>query len=161
MNILEITKEAALKAHKEASPKGKILLENLFGGKVFLQKITDRIKSIDDAVGELGEDDPDVIHYLKLEASGINGHILYSQMLVVITKALNEEYTPDWNNGEWDKWYNWFNMSSSSSGRFSFGGSAARGSLSYCGSRLCFKSKELAQYAAKQFIDIYEKAFTI
>jgi len=161
MQTLEITKEAALKAHNEASVKGKTLLENLFGKKTFQTKIQDRIKTIDDAVKELGDNDPEVIQYLKLEAAGISGHILYTQMLVVITKALNEDWTPDWHNGNWDKWYNWFNMSSSSSGRFSFYCSDYRLSYSNCGSHLCFRSKELAQYAAKQFIDIYEKAFTI
>ena len=161
MQILEITKEAALKAHDEASSKGKVLLENLFGKRTFQTNIQDRIKTIDDAVKELGDNDPDVIEYLKLEAARISGHILYTQMLVVIIKALNEDWTPDWHNGIWDKWFNWFNMSSSSSGRFSFDGSVGRNSNSACGSRLCFKSKELAQYAAKQFIDIYEKAFTI
>ncbi|WP_185249030.1 hypothetical protein [Chryseobacterium bernardetii] len=161
MQTLEITKEAALKAHNEATIKGKTLLENLFGKKVFQLDIKERVKSIDDALKELGDNDPEVIQYLKLEAAGISGHILYTQMLVVIIKALNEDWIPDWQNENWDKWYNWFNMSSSSSGRFSFYGSFNRDSFSYCGSRLCFKSKELAQYAAKQFIDIYEKAFTI
>ncbi len=161
METLEITKNAALKAHNEASHKGKTLLENLFGKRVFQLDIKDRIKNVDDAVKELGDNDPDVIEYLKLEAAGISGHILYTQMLVVITKALNEDWTPDWHNGTWDKWFNWFNMSSSSSGRFSFADSGNLLSFSYCGSRLCFKSKELAQYAAKQFIDIYEKSFTI
>jgi hypothetical protein len=161
MQTLEITKEAALKAHNEASVKGKILLENLFGKKTFQTKIQDRIKTIDDAVKELGDNDPEVIQYLKLEAAGISGHILYTQMLVVIIKALNEDWTPDWHNDKWDKWVNWFYLSSSSSGRFSFHYSVNQGSSSACCSRLCFKSKELAQYAAKQFIDIYEKAFTI
>ena len=120
------------------------------------------IRVIDDAVKELGDDDVEVIQYLKLEAAGINGHILHTQMMCVITKALNEGWVPDWHNGNWDKWFNWFNMSSSSSGRFSFVYSDDRlRSISDCGSRLCFKSKDLAQYAAKQFIDIYEKALTI
>jgi len=161
MQTLEITKEAALKAHNEATIKGKTLLENLFGKKTFQTNVQDRIKSIDDAIKELGDNDPDVVDYLKLEAAGINSHVLYSQMLVVIVKALNEEWIPDWHNDAWDKWVNWFYLSSSSSGRFSFDCSDDRFSDSNCGSRLCFKSKELAQYAAKQFIDIYEKAFTI
>lgn len=161
MKTIQITEDAVKKAHSEASTKGKNLLENLFGDSVFKKDIKERIKSIDDAVKELGDDDVEVIQYLKLEAAGINGHILHTQMMIVITKALNEEWVPDWHNGNWDKWFNWFNMSSSSSGRFSFDCSVDRLSASLCGSRLCFKSKELAQYAAKQFLDIYEKAYTI
>ena len=161
MNTLEITKEAAVKAHSEASTKGKTLLENLFGKNVFLKDVQDRIMSIDDAVQELGEDDPEVQELFKLQEAGITSHVLYTQMLVVITKALNEGWTPDWSNGNWDKWFNWFNMSSSSAGRFSFHSSVNRNSGSHCGSRLCFKSRELAEYAAKQFLQVYEKSFII
>lgn len=160
MNTLEITKEAAVKAHSEASTKGKTLLENLFGKNVFLKDVQDRIKSIDDAVQELGEDDPEVQELFKLQEAGITSHVLYTQMLVVITKALNEGWTPDWSSGM-DKWFSWFNMSSSSAGWFSFGFSGNQRSGSVCGSRLCFKSRELAEYAAKQFIQVYEKSFII
>lgn len=160
MNTLEITKEAAVKAHSEASAKGKTLLENLFGKNVFLKNVQDRIKSIDDAVQELGEDDPEVQELFKLQEAGITSHVLYTQMLVVITKALNEGWTPDWSSCM-DKWFIWFNMSSSSAGRFSFFNSANQYSYSDCGSRLCFKSRELAEYAAKQFLQVYKKSFII
>jgi len=124
--------------------------------------IRDRIKTIDDAIKILGDDDPDVIDYWKIESTGITSHVFWNQKLILIIKALNEGWTPDWHNDKWDKFYPWFYMDgSSSSGRFSFHDSGNRDSCSYCGSRLCFKSKELAQYAAKQFLDIYEKAFTI
>jgi hypothetical protein len=161
MSTLNITEEAARMAHENAKASGKELLENLFGKKVFQKDVKQRIQSIDDAVKELGEEDPEVVQYLKLESAGITAHILHSQMLVVIIKALNEGWVPDWQNGEWDKWYNWFNMSSSSSGQFSFYHSVTQLSNSGVGSRLCFKSQELSEYAATQFIDIYEKAFTI
>ena len=47
---LEITKEAAIKAHDEASTKGKTLLENLFGKRVFQKDIKERIKTFDDVL---------------------------------------------------------------------------------------------------------------
>ena len=156
---LEITKEAAIKAHDEASTKGKTLLENLFGKRVFQKDIKERIKTFDDVIRELGDDpeefknaisimeEPDEIAYVKLK---------------LIAKALNEGWTPDWSNGEWDKWYPWFNMdNSSSAGRFSFYDSDHRGSYSPVGSRLCFKSEELADYAGTQFLDIYKDFFTV
>ena len=124
--------------------------------------IKERVKSIDDAINVLGENDPDVIDYRKLFNAGISDHIFAQQQLVVIIKALNEGWTPDWHNNEWNKWFNWFNMTgSSSSGRFSFLSSGLWRSASGVGSRLCFKSRELAQYAAKQFIEIYKKAYVI
>ncbi|SKB63486.1 hypothetical protein SAMN05660477_00391 [Soonwooa buanensis] len=161
MDTLQITKEAAQKAHENAKNSGKELLENLFGKKVFQKNIMDRIKSIDDVIKGLGNNDSDVLDYLELQKLDIADHILANQQLVIITKALNEGWTPDWDNGQWDKWFNWFYGGSSSSGRFSFSFSDYQYSFSLCGSRLCFKSKELAQYAAKQFLDTYKRAFTI
>ena len=53
---LEITRQAAIKAHDEASTKGKTLLENLFGKRVFQKDIKERIKTFDDVIRELGDD---------------------------------------------------------------------------------------------------------
>ena len=158
---IQITEEAVLKAHKEAGTKGKSLLENLFENTVFKKDIKERIKTLDDAINVLGSDDVDVKNYRDMVSGGLQNHIIGNQELVIITKALNEGWMPDWHNGEWDIWMNWFNMSSSSSGRFSFFCSVLQRSYSCCGSRLCFKSEELAQYAAKQFINTYKKAYTI
>ena len=155
---LEITKEAAIKAHDEASSKGKTLLENLFGKRVFQKDIKQRVTCLDDALRELGKDK------LDFEAScvGLSEDEVAYKMLKVIAAALNEGWTPDWSNGEWDKWYPWFKMdASSSAGRFSFVVSVNRNSVSAVGSRLCFKSKDLATYAGTQFLDIYKDFFTV
>lgn len=162
MKTVQITEDAVLKAHNEASNKGKTLLENLFSGSVFKKDIKERVKTIEDACAVLGDDDPEVLEYIKLLTATVANHILGNQELVIIAKALNEGWTPDWHNGNWDKWFNWFNMTgSASSGRFSFDDSDYRRSNSNCGSRLCFKSKELAQYAASQFLEIYQKTFIL
>ena len=88
--------------------------------------------------------------------------LIANYQLMVIAEALNEGWTPDWSNGEWDKWYPWFKMDdSSSAGRFSFGASGYLSSTSDVGSRLCFKSKDLATYAGTQFLDIYKDFFTV
>ena len=88
--------------------------------------------------------------------------LIANYQLMVIAEALNEGWTPDWSNGEWDKWHPWFDMdASSSAGRFSFGAAAYLRSNSGVGSRLCFKSKDLATYAGTQFLDIYKDFFTV
>ena len=88
--------------------------------------------------------------------------LIANYQLMVIAEALNEGWTPDWSNGEWDKWYPWFDMdNSSSAGRFSFNDSDYLGSYSLVGSRLCFKSEELADYAGTQFLELYRELFVI
>lgn len=136
MKTVQITEDAVLKAHSEATTKGKSLLENLFSGSVFKKDIKERVKSIDDACNVLGDNDKDVIDYRSMQALNLQDHVLGSQELIIITKALNEGWTPDWDNGQWDKWFNWFYNSLSSSGRFSFYSSDDRNSYSVCGSRL-------------------------
>ena len=88
--------------------------------------------------------------------------LIANYQLMVIAEALNEGWTPDWSNGEWDKWYPWFNMdNTSSAGRFSFCGADYLRSGSHVGSRLCFKSEELADYAGTQFLELYRELFVI
>ena len=79
--------------------------------------------------------------------------------LVIITEALNEGWKPNWKNGQWDKWYPWFDLSSGSG--LSLHGAANRGSYSCVGSRLCFKSQDLAEYAGKKFSALYKAYFLI
>ena len=85
--------------------------------------------------------------------------------LVIISEALNKEanggktWKPDWTNGQWDKYYPWFDMSSGSG--LSCFGCGDRDSYSTVGSRLCFKSAELAKYAGTKFIKLYEKYFLL
>ena len=157
---LEITKEAAIKAHDEASTKGKTLLENLFGKRVFQKDITERVKSIEDAIRELGNNDVEVIQLNRMKSIGLQNHIIGNQELIVIAKALNEGWQPDWQNDNEYKYFPWFDMdNSSSAGRFSFGDAGLLRSASCVGSRLCFKSRELSNYAGNQFEDIYRKVF--
>ena len=88
--------------------------------------------------------------------------LIANYQVMVIAEALNEGWTPDWSNGEWDKWYPWFNMdNTSSAGRFSFCGADYLRSYSNVGSRLCFKSEELADYAGTQFLELYRELFVI
>ena len=155
---LEIKRQAAIKAHDEASTKGKTLLENLFGKRVFQKDIKERIKTFDDVLDYHNLIAEDFFN----QCSKLSKDEIVYRKIKLIAEALNEGWTPDWSNGEWDKWHPWFNMDdSSSAGRFSFLGSGARDSYSFVGSRLCFKSKDLADYAGTQFLDIYKDFFTI
>lgn len=155
---LEITRQAAIKAHDEASTKGKTLLENLFGKRVFQKDIKERIKTFDDVLDYHNLIAEDFFN----QCSNLSTDEIAYRKIKLIAEALNEGWTPDWSNGEWDKWYPWFDFNdSSSAGRFSFYGSASQYLRSSVGSRLCFKSKDLATYAGTQFLDIYKDFFTV
>ncbi|WP_166964664.1 hypothetical protein [Yeosuana marina] len=81
--------------------------------------------------------------------------------LKLIAQALNEGWTPDWTDSNEYKYYPWFEMGSASGVGFSYDGYDHWYSISCVGSRLCFKSRELAEYAGKQFEDIYKEFLTI
>lgn len=79
--------------------------------------------------------------------------------LKIIAKALNEGWEPNWNN--WDEWkyYPWFCMGDNGASPgvgFSYGGYDLVRTTSGVGSRLCFKTRELAKYAGQQFLEIYK-----
>lgn len=120
------------------------------------KSITERIKTIEDAINELGEDDEEVAELRKLLIANITSHILYRQQAVVIAKALNEGWVPDYTNSKQNKFEPRFYYDSSAGSFVSDDGAYWRTNSSV-GSRLCFKSKELAEYFGKQFIEIHRK----
>lgn len=100
--------------------------------------------------------------------------------LRIVAAALNEGWTPDWGNMDQRKWYPWFYILTEQEyndleeeekcrvvGRASVNANAYGGlvyagasyvssvSVTYYGSRLAFKSSELAEYCAKQFGELW------
>ena len=81
--------------------------------------------------------------------------------LIVIGQALNEDWKPDWNTYAETKWYPWFDLEKDeednpSGFRFLASACVCDGTITAGGSRLCFATQELSDYAAKQFLDLYE-----
>lgn len=116
------------------------------------KKITELVKTFEDARKLTGR--PDVPDFSNLPTD-MRKHFEAQYKMIVIAEALNEGWIPDWYNYNEYKYYPWFEMSPCS---FAFRGSdcdyadAAAGS----GSRLKFRTRELAKYAAEQFIDIWK-----
>ncbi len=81
-------------------------------------------------------------------------------ILRLLAESLNEGWQPNWDDEDEINYYPWFDMRGSSSG-FRFGGCDCWLSNSTVGSRLCFKSQELAEYAGKQFVDVYRMLMVI
>ena len=84
--------------------------------------------------------------------------------LVIIAQALNDGWEPDWTNYDEYKYYPWFVVEEKSSGPglgLSYIVYAYAGSFADVGSRLCYRTRELARYAGTQFKDLYEEYFLI
>lgn len=146
-------------------PKGYEIdqVDNRSGEVTFKKKpenIMAKIESINDAIETLGEEDTEVIMLRKLQQIfDTSNHLVNYQTAVVFTKALNEGWTPDWNIDSQYKFFPYFYMGGSSG--FRSNGYGSWGSLSDVGSRLAFKSRELAEYAGKQFTEVYKQFMTI
>lgn len=151
MQALKIDGKKARELYPSADKAFKAILEDSFGAEFFSQKITDRIKTFEDACHELG---------ISPSTVGMGGdskdEIAYKKLKVIVA-ALNEGWKPNWTNSSEYKYYPWFDLSSGSG--LSCNDYGTYYSHSHVGSRLCFKSKELAQYAGKQFLDIYTEFF--
>lgn len=181
---ISIQKENVLAIYKAATDEQKQLLEDLFGKETFKPKdITERIKTFDDALRELGP-----YHELTVQWNAITialsnfkqkSDILAYLKLRIITAALNEGWKPKFIEGE-ERWYGWYELitkkeydklteedkssgvcrahySANAGGGLVFAGmnNASTYSRAHSGSRLAFKNRKLAEYAANQFIEIY------
>ena len=178
---LKISADNALEAYNNTDVNGKRLLENLFGKDMFQpQDIKERVKTFDDAVAILGNDNQAVIDYYAIADKTCTEDILAFVKLRVIAEALNEGWKPKF-DGDECRYYPWFYIYTkeeyekldedekkeyrvvgrSLSNSFAHGGVAYAfasyaSSYSYYGSRLAFNTRELAEYCGKQFIDIWE-----
>lgn len=161
MENLQISKDVIRKRYESSDANQKKVLEDIFGKYVFSDgKIIDRIKTFEDACKELGIDSSSVIP--EVATAGLQKDEKSIQAyckLIIIAKALNEGWAPNWAMGDEYKWFPWFDLSSGSGLRY--GDNDFWLSLSTVGSRLCYKTKELAIYAGQQFEDIYQDYFII
>ena len=157
METLQIEKSNAILAYNKADDKAKKLLANLFGEKVFSQKITDRVKTYEDACEVLGIDPDDSLP--GETDSQDNEALLAVAKLFVIARALNEGWKPDWTKSSETKYYPWFDMKTGSC--LSYHAYDYTSAATAVGSRLCFKTADLAKYAGQQFVDLYKAYFII
>lgn len=155
MTTLKIEEKEATKIYgnPNVDPVFKMILEQTFGKDFFNRKITDRIKTFSDAC-EISGIDPNQDKF----KNGSQDEIAYAKLKIII-EVLNEGWKPDWNDENQYKNYPWFYLNGSSG--FRFDGVSYYYSASDVGSRLCFKSRELAEYATKQFISLYKDFFTL
>lgn len=150
--------------------------------------VTERVKTFEDAVAELGKEHTLCEQYFKMYdnycffgGGDAVADIAAYLKLRIITAALNEGWTPQFTGDEY-RYYPWFDQygerewndlpeDTKRQRGVLFGGYALNGayagfvfalsviapSVPYAslGSRLCFKNKELALYAGKQFASLW------
>lgn len=182
---LNINKENVLNAYGSATDEQKAMLEIIFGKDTFKSKdITERIKTFEDACKELGSDHPLVLAYQNTnlrdaEVANDNKDIIAYMKLRIIVAALNERWEPQFIPGEY-RWFPYFVLYTKDeidemdektrarvvcrSNSYAFAGGCvlyarsggdSAGVVAHIGSRLAFKTDDLAEYAGKQFIEIY------
>ena len=149
------------------------------------QDIKERVKTFEDACNELGDKHPLVSQYYRAFAAfncEVMTKELFAYLkLRIICAALNEGWKPTFDKEEY-RYYAWFyiytkeeyeelveddkkacrvvgrSSSNAVAGGglvFAYASNASSGSNSYSGSRLAFKTRDLAEYCGKQFIDIW------
>lgn len=155
MRTLKISEKKAMELYKNGSDELKTVLEESFGKEFFQRKITDRIKTYEDACAELGIYSLDEA---KLMDFGLTKHDIAYQKLATVVKALNEGWTPDVCDSSVYRWYPWFRTNGSPSS-FAFDASSYDYAFARAGSgsRLCLKSNELSDYCGKQFIALWKQ----
>lgn len=182
---IEIKKDSVLAAYntaRDTNDYGTLhALESLFGLDTFKPKdIKERVKTFDDAIQELGEKHPVVKDYRIFTINPtLSADIIAYLKLRIIAAALNEGWEPTFGKDEW-RYFPWFyiyskeeleEMDDEERGRVvgrADNSASAGGGLAYAdahdassysvanhGSRLAFKSEELAAYCGQQFIDIW------
>lgn len=139
--------------------------------------VTERVKTFEDAVRELGEEHPLVKEWHL--GDGLSADLEAYLKLRIIAAALNEGWEPKFTTDEY-RYFPWFvlyteeeynelsdedktrvvlrsDYSSYASGGVACVDASSGSSSSYSGggSRLAFKNSDLARYAGKQFIEIY------
>ena len=186
---IEFSDEQLVALYRTGGDEARKAIKEALGDEFSeLIPVTKRVQTLDDAVRELGDDQPAVkawrsikYGYSVSEKDPDTADIMAYVTLRVITEALNEGWKPQFTEGE-RRWYAWYDFLTKEEvegmsdeekeerrvvGRaycyaFAGGGLVCSGAVNVStlsftnfGSRLAFKNEELAEYAAKQFGDIY------
>lgn len=184
MNI-DFSQEQLVAFYRSTSTDGRKAVKEALGEQ-FSEALpaTERVKTYEDAVWELGNDHPLVEAASSAEWRFTNSEdkdIIAYLKLRVIVAALNDGWKPQFVPGEL-RWYPWYELISkdeydamsedekqerrcvgrSDSFAHAYGGlvylsagSASSYSHANYGSRLAFKSEALAEYAGKQFAELF------
>lgn len=152
METVSIKKQNVQKAFKEGCDDVRKVLKNLFGEDVLSASNWIEVWENFSRENKLKI----VLPYSSPscpEQESANAYV----MLINIIKIKRKGWIPNWNDSGQYKYYAWFKMQTNSASGFSYDDYGYWLTLTYCGSRLCLPTRELAENVGKEFISIYEK----
>ncbi len=135
------------------------LFDSVESGKIKFKpkpkNVIERIKIVQDVLADHGLS----LDEFNKQNTGLSEDEVAYRVIKLLAKSLNEGWVPDWTNSSEYKYFPWFEMRGSSG--FRFNGCDCWIADSSVGSRLCFKSRALAEHAGTYFKDTYEKLMVI
>lgn len=182
---IDFTSEQLVAFYRSTSADGRKAVKEALGEQFSeILPASERVKTFEDAVKELGEDHP-LVEAANSAAwrfpEAANKDLVAYMKIRVVVAALNDGWEPQFVPGEL-RWYPWYELISkdeydamsdnekqerrcvgrSNDNAYAGGGlvysyASVASSFSYAGSgsRLAFKSEELAEYAGKQFAELF------
>ena len=172
MSKLEVNKQEVVNIYNNSTSEQKEVLKKVFG-EFF--DVRERVKTFEDACNELGKDHVFFKEYVLCQENGCSNDLIAYLKLRIITAALNEGWKPKFDDKEYrhypwfciytKKAYKWLDddekkecrvVSRSHDNAYADTGVQSSMSGAFCNYRLVFKTRELAEYCEKQFIDIWE-----
>ncbi len=149
MKTLQIDEATARKIYPTAAAELKSILEETFTKDFFKQKITDVIKSFEDALSYKGADSSDVYSTSDTAIQVADKKVNF------IAKVLKGDWKCNWADKNQKKWFCVFVWDAQKSAFvFAYSSYYWTTSNSDVGSRLSFPDQETAQYFGTQFIDL-------
>ncbi len=143
-------------------PKG-YEFDRIENGEIILKKgdILSKINSVEDAIEELGQKDNEVQNLKSLYALKRNtnldcNYLITYQELVVITKALNEGWVPDYSDHKQGKYEVWAGINSAGL-LFSHSDYVPSATIASLGARLCYRDKRTVDHSRKTFENLWFK----
>ncbi|MCC6867050.1 MAG: hypothetical protein IT280_12920 [Ignavibacteria bacterium] len=123
-----------------------------------------KIKSFEDAC-KARKIDPKALPEVSMLPVIHQKAIVAHYKLIIIAEAINDGWQPNWNDSNEWKYYPWFEVETDEDRPAGFGFSCTSyvgwSTITSVGSRLCFKTRETAVYAGKQFADLYKEYMLI
>lgn len=159
MTTVSIDESKARRLFESGTPEVKTALRSLMPINVLGVKLMDIVVDLKSACDVLGENFEAALPF-KNPMSAQQKRCNDTEEQILIARALNGIFVPDYNNHDQRKWRPLFVIDSSGF-RFSDSDFVFSAAYAHSGSRLCFwfESEELSNHFANHFIDLHKRIY--